>query len=79
MEDKEVGEMWRADHVMWPCDGKHMGLWSRRCCDLIRKLVEERALRLLVQSTHSLWTDEEAAGATHIALKDFGIPPETWK
>lgn len=66
MKDKEVGELWAIDHsrLSDPCNGEHNGIWSRRCCALIRKLVEERA------------------GDGHYlakALRDFGIPPETWK
>jgi hypothetical protein len=63
MEDKEVGELWEWAAVISPVDGR---VDNREVVELIRKLVEERALR-----------DERALSA--ILRDDFDIDPETFK
>lgn len=70
MEDKTVGEIWRRyqGHVR----NKPIHADSTPLL-LIRKLVDERAMR---------WQSEQGiAGGTagfYKALRDFGIDPETW-
>jgi hypothetical protein len=72
MEDFEVGEKWKQslDDSNRPYGTTGQAIVQ----DLIRKLVEERAL---------LWNFKNGvAGGTagiYKALRDFGIPRETWK
>ena len=73
MEDKEVGELWRD-----VCNGGSGGNELYYCwtvIDLIIKLVEERA-------QNHFW--EQGKGKTvrdfdEMALRDFGIDPDTFK
>lgn len=71
MEDREVGEVWREHLFNTDFYEEHL---AEQIIRLIRKLVEERAMR---------WQSEQGiAGGTaglYKALRDFGIPPETWK
>lgn len=74
MDDKAVGEIWRRTSNKWD-------VYTIR--ELIRKLVEERAMRLkaefrlqfadceAVEMSDARWIEE--------ALKEFGIPEETWR
>lgn len=78
MKDKDVGELWAKYH---PWTGLHgMELQAAKdACALIRKLVEERKIKLLLSHKQgALWTDEEAKGAERLALRDFGIPEDSW-
>lgn len=69
IKDKEVGELWRM--LCGAID--HECSLARHGRDLIRKLVEERAVCIVQLSRRN---HEEAEG---LALRDFGIDPETWK
>lgn len=75
MEDKDVGELWtelnyrHAGECGWLFD---------KTKELIRKLVEERALWHMGIGVRP---DKIKIRADSIraALRDFGIDPETWK
>ena len=81
VKDEEVGELWRWLNSPAPID---LPL-HKECRDLIIKLVEERAWRLL-------WFHEPEGSGPYIAgpqigrmrayipqaLRDFGIDPATW-
>jgi hypothetical protein len=74
MTDQEVGKLWNRGHfngLPHTHPGSAVG-------DLIRKLVEERAVKLLLQRGICIWRDEELFAAIRVALGEFGIDPETW-
>jgi hypothetical protein len=70
MEDKEVGELWRTYTQIRR--GFRSDNVDEDVEDLIRKLVEERAKR----AAQAIGYKEPF---TAKALRDFGIPPESWK
>jgi hypothetical protein len=76
MKDHKVGELWTRWHLI-------ADLYPHACdiCDLIRKLVEERARRYLQwQSDVAFSTNrDKQLSELRYALRDFGIDPETWK
>lgn len=72
MKDKQVGELW-AD---WsPVEGHPAWDEASIVCDLIRKLVEERANKHYGPA----WNGVDWKEAVAKAVRDFGIDPETWK
>ena len=66
MEDKEVGELWRSWQEI-ECGVSAAAI----ICQLIRKLVEERAQNHFRKQT--------VRDFDEIALRDFGIDPQTFK
>lgn len=71
MSDKDVGELWaRVQFVDWDGDGDHYHKTIAQ--SLIRKLVEERA---------RLHAGDIEYSEFHLdcALRDFGIPKESWE
>jgi hypothetical protein len=69
MKDHEVGELWIRYYRVTEITPNVITINS-----LIRKLVEERANCL--NSGEHYDPDNEFI---RLALRDFGIPPETWK
>ena len=69
MEDKEVGKLWMVNKIpISEADELH-NLQQDAICNLIRKLVEERAQR---HYSHGVaWRDMQ-----EFALRDFGIDPK---
>ena len=79
MTDKDVGEYWVDVWRDIDPVGEHGG-----CRDgvikLIRKLVEERARNNAVLYYQVHGPDADAIkSCIKSALRDFGIPPESWK
>ena len=70
MLDKEVGELWHK--VVMSTHWSSTAFTDKAITDLIRKLVEERALVLEMKG----WLKPET---TRMAWCDFGIPEEGWK
>jgi hypothetical protein len=67
LTDKEVGELWREWSVVENDDA-----WpeAKPICDLIRKLVKERAYRY---ECEGFLTQGE-----RMSIESFGIDPTTW-
>ena len=78
MSDIEVGKLWMVNRIPTSkADELHL-LQQEAICDLIRKLVEERAWG------YSAYAFPARVGTVPyhfvmLALQDFGIPPEDWK
>ena len=72
MENREVGDHWASYYFF--TDPR-----STVVKDLIHKLVDERAIRLiLTYKSGALWTDDELHAARKLALNHYGIDPATW-
>ena len=75
MTDKEVGELWRDSN-------DNISGWPGLCRELIRKLVEERTKKNRVIcrfADHNNYCPHDDSCHEREAVRDFGIPPETWK
>jgi hypothetical protein len=75
IDDSEVGEIWRLAYTK---NAAFTGWWRNRAVGLIRKLVEERALRYYERSSDRRAWDDAKQSNTLRALSDFSIDLKEW-